>query len=440
MTIRDRVVRLDRIRAGDLRANPKNWRRHPQAQQDAMAGVLREVGFADALLAYETPDGLTLVDGHLRAGLDPDMVVPVLVLDLDEAEADKMLATYDPIAAMADTDSAALADLLHGLEVGDRAVAAMLEALTVDGLMLPHSNGGWHPSEDTSAGTAMETVGYDLTSVWPRDGDAETKAYPHFPQLPRSPGESEEAFRRNYSRSPALEMERIVRTYMRPGDTFLEVCAGWFTFSLTAAIWGYHGAGVDVWPTSLTFAKRQRRVLRDVAGAGDYQVVDADALALPYDADTIPFVYCNPPFFQLEHYSEDARDLANRPSVDAWLADCGRMMAEMKRVAVPGGLIVTVMADYRKDGLLVPLHADWMAEGQRQGLELWDLVVQTMRTEQVRIWRKAYDRRRTIKAQEYVVIFRKPPDAPSPARSGRTGARRPVTGATEAPPPEPGTG
>ena len=42
-----------------------------------------------------------LIDGHLRAETTPDAVVPVLVLDVDEAEADKILLTHDPLAAMA---------------------------------------------------------------------------------------------------------------------------------------------------------------------------------------------------------------------------------------------------------------------------------------------------------------------------------------------------
>ena len=137
MTIRDRVRELRRVRAGDLRENPKNWRRHPQAQQDAMAGVLREVGFADALLAYDPGDGgLTLVDGHLRAGLDPDMVVPVLILDLNKEEADHLLLTLDPLAAMAQPDQDQLLELLRDTQFADQAVNDMLEMLA-NGELLP---------------------------------------------------------------------------------------------------------------------------------------------------------------------------------------------------------------------------------------------------------------------------------------------------------------
>ena len=68
MKIRDRIKELRRVSAGQLRPNPGNWRSHPQQQRDALRGVLAEIGYADALLARELPDGsLELIDGHLRA-------------------------------------------------------------------------------------------------------------------------------------------------------------------------------------------------------------------------------------------------------------------------------------------------------------------------------------------------------------------------------------
>ena len=102
MQIRDRIKELRRVPVSKLRPHPRNWRTHPDAQRDALRGVLAEVGYADALLARELADGsLQLIDGHLRAETTPEAVVPVLVLDVDEAEADKILLTHDPLAAMA---------------------------------------------------------------------------------------------------------------------------------------------------------------------------------------------------------------------------------------------------------------------------------------------------------------------------------------------------
>jgi DNA modification methylase len=127
--IRDRVTELRRIPAGSLLPNPKNWRRHPKAQADALRGLLSEIGYADALLARETPEGLMLIDGHLRAETTPDTVVPVLVLDVDEAEADKLLLSLDPLAAMAEGDADSLRTLLEQVRTDSDAVRKMMDGL-----------------------------------------------------------------------------------------------------------------------------------------------------------------------------------------------------------------------------------------------------------------------------------------------------------------------
>ena len=130
MQIRDRIQEFRRVRASLLRPNPRNWRTHPQAQRDALRGVLAEVGYAGALLARELPDGaLELIDGHLRAETTPEQEVPVLILDLDENEAAKLLAVLDPLAGMAEPDGQALAALLEQVETENESVRAMLDDL-----------------------------------------------------------------------------------------------------------------------------------------------------------------------------------------------------------------------------------------------------------------------------------------------------------------------
>ena len=107
MQIRNRITELRYVPAGELRANPRNWRTHPQAQREALHGILAEVGYADAVIARELPDGtLELIDGHLRAEDNPDELIPVLVTDLNDEEALKLLACLDPLAGMADADAA----------------------------------------------------------------------------------------------------------------------------------------------------------------------------------------------------------------------------------------------------------------------------------------------------------------------------------------------
>ena len=129
MKIKNRVKELRIVPASELLPNPKNWRTHPKAQQDALRGVLAEVGMADACLARELPDGsLMLIDGHLRAETVADAKVPVLILDVTEAEADKLLATLDPLAAMAESDAAKLDELLRNVDTGSEELQKLIAA------------------------------------------------------------------------------------------------------------------------------------------------------------------------------------------------------------------------------------------------------------------------------------------------------------------------
>jgi DNA modification methylase len=134
------VKELRYVAASQLQPNPKNWRTHPEGQQNALRGILAEVGIAGAVLARETPEGgLMLIDGHLRAETLGNADVPVLVLDVNEAEADKLLATIDPLGAMAEADADKLRELLEEVETASEALADMFtelaeEAGILDGL------------------------------------------------------------------------------------------------------------------------------------------------------------------------------------------------------------------------------------------------------------------------------------------------------------------
>jgi DNA modification methylase len=130
MKIRDRIVELRRVPAGELLPHPKNWRSHPPAQQDALRGLLAELGYCDAAIARALPDGrLQLIDGHLRCETTPHMDVPVLVLDVTEAEAEKLLLTLDPLASLAQADGDALRALLATVETDSAAVQTLLTNL-----------------------------------------------------------------------------------------------------------------------------------------------------------------------------------------------------------------------------------------------------------------------------------------------------------------------
>jgi hypothetical protein len=128
LPVKNRVKKLVHISASSLKPHPKNPRKHGETQRQAMSDALRELGFADAILAYESGGELVVLDGHMRREEAGDAIVPVLILDLDEEEAEYFLATHDPLTALATIDNEALNAL--AVKTGSLQIRDMLDALS----------------------------------------------------------------------------------------------------------------------------------------------------------------------------------------------------------------------------------------------------------------------------------------------------------------------
>ena len=59
---RNRIVGYEEVDPEQLLANPRNWRIHPQNQQEALEGVLEEVGWIDDIIVNQQTG--FVVDGH----------------------------------------------------------------------------------------------------------------------------------------------------------------------------------------------------------------------------------------------------------------------------------------------------------------------------------------------------------------------------------------
>lgn len=136
MNFRDRIVELRRIKASELRANAKNWRLHPEDQRSALTQMLSDIGYVGATMAREVNGHLELIDGHLRADIAGDDEVPVLIVDLTDDEANKILVTFDPLGNLAAIDGAALDKLLDGIELDENAALRRMLADIHDKLVV----------------------------------------------------------------------------------------------------------------------------------------------------------------------------------------------------------------------------------------------------------------------------------------------------------------
>jgi hypothetical protein len=126
----NRIVGYGEESPDQLLANPQNFRTHPRHQQDALAGVLSEIGVVQNVIVNERTGHV--VDGHLRISLamrDGIPTIPVTYVDLSPAEEATILATLDPISALATADAEKLRELLDEVSTSDAAVMQMLSDL-----------------------------------------------------------------------------------------------------------------------------------------------------------------------------------------------------------------------------------------------------------------------------------------------------------------------
>jgi len=146
--------------ADQFLANPQNWRRHPKAQREALRAVLDEIGWVQRVI--ENVRTGHLIDGHervwnaLQAG---NQEVPYIQVDVSEEEERLLLATLDPISAMAETDKAKHDELVQEITTENEVLQDFLglQAKQVEEVVEP---------ELDLAGQLLEQWGVEPGQVW----------------------------------------------------------------------------------------------------------------------------------------------------------------------------------------------------------------------------------------------------------------------------------
>ena len=127
---RSRIVEHAEVDPRELEPHPMNWRNHPPEQQRGLAGVLEEVGWVQDVVVNKRTG--RLIDGHLRRDMaikNGEATVPVVYVDLDEDEERKILATMDPLAALATQDHERRKELLAGIQSDNAGLSELLEQM-----------------------------------------------------------------------------------------------------------------------------------------------------------------------------------------------------------------------------------------------------------------------------------------------------------------------
>ena len=129
MALQNRIVGESVVRAKDLVPHPSNWRLHGSSQLLGLSGVLGEVGWVQRVVVNKRTG--YILDGHARVSLasSRDDLVPVLYVDLDPREERLVLATLDPLGAMADRSDSEFELLMNQIRAESPEMLAVLDEI-----------------------------------------------------------------------------------------------------------------------------------------------------------------------------------------------------------------------------------------------------------------------------------------------------------------------
>lgn len=137
----NRIIGYGTKPADQFQPNDLNYRTHPQKQRDAVQASLRELGWIGVVVENRTTGNL--IDGHERVwqALKNNEEVPYIEVDLSIEEERLALAIFDPLGAMAETDSEIFDALLREVNSGEVALQELLASMAEDAGLLENDAG-----------------------------------------------------------------------------------------------------------------------------------------------------------------------------------------------------------------------------------------------------------------------------------------------------------
>lgn len=442
---RSRIVGAGEEPPQCLLANPRNWRTHPKAQQDALAGVLDEVGWVQDVIVNRRTGHI--VDGHLRVSLAisrEEPMVPVKYVDLSPDEEALVLATLDPLAGMAATAKDALEALLIdiGSPGGEALQGLLADIARVEGIaasqedhpslverflvppfsVLDTRQGYWQDrkrqwlalgiqSELGRGDYPLGLYGQDLmrgeyvVGISRQNADRRSNLT-NVPALPDwAVGTGTENMAVGTSIFDPVLCELAYRWFCPPGGAILDPFAGGSVRGIVASILGRRYTGIDLSAVQIAANEEQATQLTPenpptwIEGDGR----EAGTLAAgEYDL----FFSC-PPYGDLERYSDDPRDLSTMGYADFLMAYREIVEASVALLR-PDRFACFVVGDFRdKRGFYRNFVSHTIDAFQHAGMALYNeaILVQALGSLPIRVGKQFTSGRKLGKTHQNVLVF-----------------------------------
>lgn len=463
----NRIVESGIEDASQLLANPFNARIHPQFQQQALEGVLDSVGWVQRVIVNKATGHV--VDGHLRVALaitrgEP---VPVDYVELTEAEEKLILASFDYITTMAVYDREQLDALLQEVNSDDARVQEMLAALAgvpelpvngettvntearpslADRFIIPPFSvldarqGYWQERKrqwlalgiqselgrggEHSVGQLPETASLKGgltfgTSINPynstgkqRNSRYESDLRSNLNDAPALPTMATQTGTANMATGTSIFdpvfCELAYRWFTPPDGSILDPFAGGSVRGIVAHKLGRRYTGIDLRAEQVQANEAQARELcadtQPTWITGDS--IRLDDLLAP--DEYFDFVFSCPPYFDLEIYSDDPRDLSNADDYTLFRNTYRAIIAAAVSRLKNNRFACFVVGDIRDNkGMYRNFVSDTIAAFQDAGAMLYNeaILVTAVGSLPIRVGKQFESGRKLGKTHQNVLVF-----------------------------------
>lgn len=151
------------------------------------------------------------------------------------------------------------------------------------------------------------------------------------------------------------------------------------------------------------------RMLPKVDGADDVHVVEGDSRSCDWIADGVgDFCFTSPPYWDIEFYGPEAGQLGTGKTYDEFMTGMAEVWRAWRPKFADGAYVVVNVNDIRRDGAMIPYHADTIAMMLDEGFTMHDTwIVDGMIAGLSKAFAVSHNRRRVVpKVHEYALVFR----------------------------------
>ena len=217
---------------------------------------------------------------------------------------------------------------------------------------------------------------------------------------------------------PQIPHQMLLR-YTQRGDWVLDPFVGSGTTLIECLRLRRNGIGVELNPE---IAARARDIVAEAENPhqavaeiveGDSTTVDYAPVLAAHGIEQVQLVLMHPPYHDIIRFSDDARDLSNAGSVDAFVAQFSDIVARTSPILEDGRYLAIVIGDKYVKGTWIPLGFHVMQAVIDQGYTLKSIVVKNFdetraKREQKALWRyRALVGGFYVFKHEYILVFRK---------------------------------